>query len=185
MAERPAQDAGGPAAARRIAGDGAAVARRAGARAPAGELQTALSGLVLLVSMFALKWFGADGVPRNPLLVPPQHSLDAWSALSGVRWLMLATALATFASVAIHAGQRGHGAITNTAVPLAVLGAATSLALIWRVLIDLPVPAAVDEAKVGAVVGVLAAIGVWLGALESLRERARPRLPRHRQGARR
>jgi hypothetical protein len=124
---------------------------------------------VLLVSMFALKWYGADGVPRRSLAQAPQYSLDAWSALSGLRWLLLATVLAAFAAVAIHLGQRSHGAQTSTALPLVLLGAAASLALIWRVLIDLPMPAAIDEAKVGALIGLLSAIGVWLGGLQSLR----------------
>lgn len=147
---------------------------RLGARAPAGELLSLTSALVLLVSIFALKWYGADGVPRQPLAQPPQYSLDAWNALSGIRWLLLATVLAAFASVAIHLRQRGHGAQTNTAAALVALGAASSLALIWRVLVELPVPQAVDEAKIGGLIGVLAAIGVWLGALQSLRAGRRP-----------
>jgi|SRR5579875_1037651 len=159
------------------------MAERPGARAPAGELLSLLSALALLVSMFALKWYGADGVPRQPMAQPPQYSLDGFSALSGVRWLMLATVLAALASVAVHLGQRSHGAQTNTALPLAVLAGTTSLALIWRVLVDLPVPAAVDEAKIGALVGLLAAIGVWLGAIASLRERRHP-APRRARSAR-
>jgi hypothetical protein len=49
----------------------------------------------------------------------------------------------------------------------------TAALLAWRVLIDLPRPDQIIDQKLGAVVGVLAAIGIALGGYERLREERR------------
>jgi hypothetical protein len=51
-----------------------------------------------------------------------------------------------------------------------VLATVTAASMIVRVLIDLPSPDQVVDQKLGAVLGVIAALGVALGAYESVRE---------------
>jgi hypothetical protein len=138
-----------------------------------GEAISAGCALALLVLMFAFAWYGVDGLPaRAGSRVAGTE--DAWSALSVVRWLMLLTIGASFAAVAIHWRQRGHGTRTSTAPFVALLGLFTSLVLAYRVLIELPSPARVPDQKLGALLGLLAALGIAIGGWDSVRGARRP-----------
>lgn len=142
-----------------------------------GALITAGSAVALLVLMFATKWYGVDEIPgRVATRTQVTHAASAWNALSIVRWLMLVTIVVAIGSVLLHGSQRSHGAKTNTGALVAVLGAITSVVLIYRVLIDLPSGNSVVDQKLGAILGVLAAIGIAFGGYASMleeRERAR------------
>ena len=137
-------------------------------RHPRGELVSASSALALLVAMFALAWYGRDGIPgRTSRLV---YSEDAWHALALVRWLMLVTIAAVIGSLLLHFTQRAHGARTETGLLVTALGTFTAIILIFRVLIVLPSSDQVVDQKLGAFVGMICAIGIAYGGLESLRE---------------
>jgi hypothetical protein len=140
---------------------------RATVREHRGELVSVASAVLLLAAMFALAWYGVDGIPgRTPRLVWTE---DAWDALSLVRWLMLATVLAVLGSALLHFSQRFHGARTETGLAVTILGTFTAGALIYRVLIALPAPAQVVDQKLGGFVGVVCALGIAYGGLESRR----------------
>jgi hypothetical protein len=145
-----------------------------------GALITAGSALVLLIVMFATKWYGVNEIPgRVATRTQITHATNAWNSLSLVRWLMLATIVVAVGSVLLHGSQRSHGSKTNTGALVAVLGSITAAVLIYRVLIDLPSAGSVVDQKFGAIIGVLAAIGIAIGGYESMleeRERARRRL---------
>jgi hypothetical protein len=149
-----------------------------------GELISAISALVLLVLMFALKWYGLAVTPSPSAKRAAVSSAEnAWNGLTIVRWLMLVTILAALGSVLIHARQRGHGVKTDTSRVITALGTLTAVLLFYRVLIDLPSPAEVVDQKLGAYLGLLAAIGIAYGGYESIREeraRAQQRTPKHR-----
>jgi hypothetical protein len=134
-----------------------------------GELLSALSGLVLVVLVFAVPWFGEDAVPG-----PGHRSVTStetgWQALSDVRWLILVTVLVAFAAVAVHAASLTRRAVAGVRLALLILSAATAVALVVRVLIDLPSPAAVVDQKLGAVLGMSAGVGLAFGAAEAVRE---------------
>jgi hypothetical protein len=142
-----------------------------------GALITASSALVLLVVMFATKWYGADEIPgKVATRTRLTHADNAWHALTIVRWLMLATIIIAVGSVLLHGSQRAHGSKTNTGPLVAALGSITAAVLIYRVLIDLPSAGSVVDQKFGAIIGVIAAIGIAFGGYESMleeRERAR------------
>ena len=142
-----------------------------------GALITAGSALLLLIVMFATKWYGVDEVPgRVATRTQVTHSANAWHALTIVRWLMLATIVVAVGSVLLHGSQHAHGSKTNTGALVAVLGAITAAVLIYRVLIDLPSAGSVVDQKFGAIIGVLAAVGIAFGGYESMleeRDRAR------------
>jgi hypothetical protein len=137
-----------------------------------GELISAVSALLLLVLMFATKWFGVAGVP-DPSYARPAISgaEDGWNGLTLVRWVILATVIAAVGSVCLHASQRAHGTRTDTSRLVAGLGTVTSLLLIYRVLIVLPGGGTVIDQKLGAVLGLLCGLGVAWGGYESIRER--------------
>jgi hypothetical protein len=142
-----------------------------------GALITAGSALVLLVVMFATKWYGVDEIPgRVATRTQVTHAANAWHTLTIVRWLMLATIVVAVGSVLLHGSQHSHGSKTNTGALVAVLGSITAAALIYRVLIDLPSAGSVVDQKLGAIIGLLAAVGIAFGGYESMleeRERAR------------
>jgi hypothetical protein len=133
-----------------------------------GELLSASSAVALLIAMYALKWFGVDGVPgRTPSLA---WAVNAWHALTVVRWVMLLTIAVALAAPLLHATQRSHGVKTSTSGAVLALGLLTSVLLIYRVLIDLPSSNRVLDQKLGALIGVLCALGIALGGCEAVRE---------------
>jgi hypothetical protein len=133
-----------------------------------GEGLSAVSAILLLASMFALKWYGVDGIPgRTPKL---SFSVDAWNGLAVGRWVLLSTIVVTIGSALLHASQRGHGAKTDTGPVVATFGWLTAGLLIYRVLVNLPAPSEIVDQKVGALVGLACGLGIAVGASEALRE---------------
>jgi len=136
-----------------------------------GELVSAVSALTLLALMFLTKWYGVAGVPDPSAARPAITTAEnGWDGLVVVRWVMLGTICAAVGSVLLHASQRSHGTKTDTSRAVAGLGALTSALLIYRVLIALPAASEVIDQKLGAVLGLLCALGIALGGWESMRE---------------
>jgi hypothetical protein len=180
---------------------GEATAAEAPARPPhirVGALVSAVSALALLVILFAMAWYGVAGVP-DPSAARPAVSTaeNGWHALTVTRWVLLATIVAAVGAVVLHASQREHGNKTDTSLIVAVLGAVSAALLIYRVLITLPAGTRVTDQKLGAVLGLLCALGIAWGGYEAIREqrarvratagsgaprRRRPRLSSRRSG---
>jgi hypothetical protein len=140
-------------------------------RIRSGELIGAISALVLLPAMFVLEWYGVVALPGHARRSGITSTENAWRGLTSVRWLMLVTIAVVLGSVILHATQRSHGSRTDTSLAVAALGTLTAALLVYRVLIELPNPSSVVDAKIGAFVGLLSAIGIALGGYESVRER--------------
>jgi hypothetical protein len=134
-----------------------------------GELWSAISAVLLLVLMFAVAWYGVDGIPGGSR-TDISSSENAWRGLTLVRWLMLLTVVVALGTVAMHVRRPSRFAVAGTRLALLVLATVTAALLIVRVFIDLPSPDRVVDQKLGAVLAVLAALGVVLGAYESVRE---------------
>ena len=151
-------------------------------RVHVGELLSAGSALVLLIAMFAVKWYGVAGVPDPSYARPAVSSaVDGWNALTGIRWLMLVTVIAAVGSVVLHVSQAQHGVKTDTSRLITALGGLTAALLAYRILVALPSPDKVIDQKLGAFVGLAAALGVLWGGCESIAERRRaPEPRRHR-----
>jgi hypothetical protein len=152
-----------------------------------GELTSALSALLLLILMFATKWYGVAGVP-DPSAARPAISTaeNAWDGLAIVRWVMLLCILAALGSVVLHASQRSHGTRTDTSLAILALGGLTFALLFYRVLLVLPQASKVIDQKLGAVLGLTCALAITLGGVESVHEqrlfqRAVAERPRRRQ----
>ena len=139
-----------------------------------GELISAVSALVLLVLTFALKWFGIVVTPSpHASRSATPSAQNGWNALPSVRWVMILTIVVALGSVALHATQHTHGQKTDTSVAIMVLGSLTAGLLVYRVLIELPSPSLIVDQKLGAYLGLLAAVGIAFGGFESVRERRR------------
>jgi hypothetical protein len=152
-----------------------------------GELTSAVSAALLLALMFLTKWYGVAGVP-DPSAARPARSTaeNAWNGLSEVRWAMLATILVVLGSVVLHASQRSHGTRTDTSRVLLAFGTINAVLLFYRVLIALPEPTRVIDQKLGAVFGLVCALGIAVGGLEAVGEQRRlaqavSAHPRHRR----
>lgn len=148
-------------------------------RVHVGELVSALCALALAVDLFATSWYGVAGVP-DPSAARPAISTaeNGWDGLTVVRWVILTTVATALGSVILHASQRGHGTKTDTSQLVTALGCVTSVLLVYRVLIRTPAPSVVIDQKLGAILGVLLALGIAWGGYESIREqRARDGSP--------
>lgn len=145
--------------------------RRRGARVHVGELISTVSALVLLVVLFAFAWYGVAGVP-DPSYARPAVSgtEDGWNGLPLTRWILLVTIVAVLGSLILHASQRAHGARTDTSRLITGLGTLSSALLVYRVLIALPGDGTVVDQKLGAVLGLLAGLGIAWGGVEAVRE---------------
>jgi len=167
-----------------VANDRPAPARRR-LRLHQGELISVLSAMVLAVLMFAFEWYGLAVTPSPSARRAAVSSTEnAWHGLTVLRWLMLLTIAVAVGSVALHASQRTHGVKTDTSRAITALGTVTALLLAYRVLIELPTPREVVDQKLGAYLGLLAAVGIALGGYESIREqRTRARAQRSRKRA--
>ncbi len=136
-----------------------------------GEVISAGCALLLIVVMFALAWYGVDGIPgRQRHGTAVVGTVTGWQGLPGLRWLILLTVLVALGALAAPAAHISRQAVAGFRLATLVLGCATALALIIRVLIDLPAPDRVVDQKLGALVGMLASLGVAYGAVEAIRE---------------
>jgi hypothetical protein len=151
-----------------------------------GDVISAISALLLLVLMFAVAWFGVDGIPgRTASRTGLASAQSAWDGLSVVRWLMLSTVAVALGNVAIHLRGPSQVTVAGARLALLVLAVLTAASLTIRVLIELPSPDRVVDQKLGAIVGVISAIGIVLGAYEAVREqRARMLSPVRTSAAR-
>ncbi len=145
-----------------------------------GELISAGSALLLTVVMFALAWYGVDGIPgRQRHGAAVVATITGWQGLTALRWLILLTVIVALGTLAAPAARLGRLAVAGIRLATLVLGCATAVALVIRVLIELPAPDRVVDQKLGALLGLLASFGIAYGAVEAVREqRARLAGPR-------
>lgn len=93
-----------------------------------------------------------------------------------IRWLMLLTVLLALGALAIHARPPSRVMVARVRLVLLALSSLTAVAVIFRVLIELPSSNRVVDQKLGGVLGVIAALGIAYGSYEAVREqRARLR----------
>jgi hypothetical protein len=136
-----------------------------------GELVSGGSGLVLLILMLSVPWYGVDGIPgRSGTRAGVTGTQTGWEGLSDVRWLVLVTVVVAVATLAVHAAGPARQTVAALRLGLLVLAWGDVPALVIRVLIDLPSSDKVVDQKLGALLALLAALGLAFGASESVRE---------------
>jgi len=145
-----------------------------------GELIVGVSSALLLAFMFVSPWYGRSGGTT---------SLNAWHSLSGLRWLMLLTVVAGLGLVFLQLTRRAPALPVTMSVIVMLLGGIVALALIYRVLINVPGPDGGLDAKIGAFLGLIAAWAIAVGGFLSTRQEglsprdARTEIPTVRLGA--
>jgi hypothetical protein len=129
------------------------------------------SAIVLLASMFVLKWYGSSAslAPSAARHGAPT-SVAGWNGLTNLRWLILITVICGLALVYFQATRRAPAVPVSLSVILFVLGLITTLALIYRVLINPPGPNSLIDQKAGAFVGLIAALVLTWGDYRSMRQ---------------
>jgi len=136
-----------------------------------GELLSATCAVLLLVLMLALAWYGVDEIPGQAGARSGSTLAETgWDGLTGIRWLVLLTVLVALAAVAAHARRPTRQTIAAVRLALLALSSAAAVALIIRVLIDLPSSNRVVDQELGAVLGMLASLGIVFGAAAAVRE---------------
>jgi hypothetical protein len=135
------------------------------------EIVAGVAGVVLLLSMFLLPWYAYKG-DLAPLAarLGVSTSRDAWNSLSTTRWLLLLTILAALALVYLQGTRRSPALPATFSLFVWLLGGLTALALIYRVLINVPGPNDVVSRDVGGYIGLLASIVIAGAGYRSLRK---------------
>ena len=133
-------------------------------RVRTGELVAGAAGVVLLVVMF-LAWYSVSGRDDH---------LSAWAAFSVVDILLALIALLGIALALSEVVGRGPALPVAIGVVTTTLALAGSLLVLYRI-VNQPGPNDLIAVEPGAYLGLLATIGVFLGAWLSLSdERPRP-----------
>jgi hypothetical protein len=129
-----------------------------------GELIVGAGAVVLLASMFALKWYAVS--PQAPSRLGSPTSWNGWNGLTHVRWLVLLTIACALLLVLLQATRRAPALPVSMSVIVTVLGGLTALVLLYRVVINVP---GSDDQKAGAFVGLISAFALAYGGYLSMR----------------
>jgi hypothetical protein len=134
-----------------------------------GEVIAGVGGTLLLVFMLALPWYGLKSpIDHTAAGLGVATSVNGWHALAHVRWLMLVTIVAALALVYLQVTRRAPALPATFSVIVTLLGLFASVALIYRVLIN--VPGLDMQARAGAYLGLFSAIAILFGGFASLRQ---------------
>jgi hypothetical protein len=117
-----------------------------------GEIVAGASAVALLVFLFALNWLTVGGL-----------NLHGWEALPVLRWLLLVTALTALLLTFMQARCSGPALPVSLGTIVTVLGTLSTLLLTIRLLTTSAGLCA------GALLGLLAAVGIMVGGFDSLR----------------
>ncbi len=134
-----------------------------------GEIIATAGALLLLVFMFALPWYEVHAVPGPPASAARVTTFDGWG-LGHVRWLLVVTIVAALALAYFQAARRSPAIPVSLSVIVTVLALVSTLALLYKVLINVPGPDQLVDARAGAYLGLLSAILTLYGAFASMRQ---------------
>jgi hypothetical protein len=136
-----------------------------------GEWIVGAGGIVLLASMFLLKWYGLTGTvaPQAEHLGFPT-ALNGWHGLTTLRWFMLVTIIVSLALAYFQAARRSPAVPVSLSVIVFAVALITLIALIYRVLINEPGPDSLIDQKAGAYIGLIATLAIVSGGYLSMRE---------------
>jgi hypothetical protein len=136
-----------------------------------GEWIAAAGAILLLVFLFALPWYAVKA-PYRPTasLAGVATSRNGWHSLTHLRWLLMATIVTALALAYLQASRRAPALPVSFSVIVSVLAAISVVALIYRVLINVPGPDSVVDQRAGAYLGLLSGCAVLYGGYRSMRQ---------------
>jgi hypothetical protein len=136
-------------------------------RLRSGEWIAGASAIALLAVFLLLPWYGYTALPHAP-------EITGWQEFTHLRWLIVVTVAAALALALLQAACQAPALPVTLSVIASVLGALTSLWLIYRVLIEVPGSHGELTQRPAAYVGLLCALVLTVGAFRSLRTEDRP-----------
>jgi NO-binding membrane sensor protein with MHYT domain len=136
-----------------------------------GEWIAGGGAVVLAVALFLLPWYGLKSpfAPTAASLGRPT-SFTGWASLSHVRWLVLATIVLGLTLALLQGVRRSPAWPVTFSVIETVFALLCSLALIYRVLINIPGNDSLLERRAGAYIGLAAALAMFYGGYASMRQ---------------
>jgi hypothetical protein len=146
-------------------------------RLRAGEVIAGLGGVLMLVFMFALKWYGLNArLAEGHAGLPGATAWNGWNELPLVRWLLLLTGLCAILLAFFQATRAAPALPVALSVIVTVLGGLSTVALVVRVLIAPPALPAVGslDRLTGAYLGLIAAAAIAYGGYASMRQEGGP-----------
>ncbi len=136
-----------------------------------GEWLVGVSAVLLLALLFALPWYEIHSpIGSTGSALGLTTSFNGWDELTRLRWLFVLTIASAFLLVYFQATRRAPALPAAFSVIVTVLGAVTALALIYRVLINVPGSDSVVQAQPGAYLGLASACLLVCGAYLSMRK---------------
>jgi hypothetical protein len=137
-----------------------------------GEMISAISAVVLIIVMF-LPWYDFTGSQRiKYLILVGGHSLpltgSAWKAYSNTSLLLVVLVLVALAPAVVSATQQRVNFPLSAAA--AALGALVGLFIIYKLFIHRPGGNTYTDVAVGGYLGLLAIIGITVGAFLTAQE---------------
>jgi hypothetical protein len=140
-------------------------------RLRSGELLAGAAAVVLLVCLFALPWYGLNSsVASIAQRLGVSTSRTGWESLTALRWLILIASLAALALVYLQGTRPAPAMPATFSLIVTVLGGLTALALIYRVLINVPGSNDVVDRQAGGFIALVAGILLAYGGYRSLRQ---------------
>jgi hypothetical protein len=97
-------------------------------------------------------------------------SVSGWHALPTLRWLILVTIVVGLALAYFQAARAAPALPVSLSVFVTVLAILTTLGLIYRVLISVPGPDSLFEAKTGAYLALACSLALVYAGVRSMRE---------------
>lgn len=143
------------------------------ARLRVGEVVAGIGGVLLLVFMFALKWYGLSAkLARGQAGLPGATAWSGWQELPVLRWLLLASAVSGILLAYFQTARAAPALPVVLSVVVTVLGGLSTIALIVRVWVAPPALPAVGSLDrfTGAYLGLLAALAIACGGFASMRQ---------------
>ncbi|MDX6642428.1 MAG: hypothetical protein QOD76_390 [Solirubrobacteraceae bacterium] len=152
------------------------------ARLRLGEVTAGVAGLVLLFDLFVLKWYeftpASSGSGLNDATGVSIKSLpgagvahNGWNSLTVLRWIILLTIIVALGLAVITLTQRSTALPVSASVLATGMGVFTALLILYRI-INQPGPNDLASVKLGAWLGLFAAVGVGCGGFQAMREEA-------------
>jgi hypothetical protein len=140
-----------------------------------GELIAAAAAVSLLVLLLVSPWFGLSGrLGRTASELGVPVTINGWHGLPTLRWLLLITIIAAVALAYFQAARSAPALPASLSMIVLVLSVLSTVGIIYRVLISVPGPDSLGEARWGAFLGLVAALVLNYGAFRSLREEDPP-----------
>jgi len=136
-----------------------------------GEALAGAASALLAVLLFGVGWYGLAGAAGQTVSsMGVSASISGWHALPTLRWLILVTIVVGLALTYFQAARAAPALPASLSVFVTVLAILTTLGLIYRVLISVPGPDSLFEAKAGAYLGLACSVVLVYAGVRSMRE---------------